>query len=81
MRISIRYSLLPKLRECLSANSVVRTNNVFYGSGAVARYEVCIKRDHRHSAILSLRVDYALISRMYHISFFRLSFDRRTRQH
>lgn len=42
-------------------NSVLRTNNVFYGGGAVACYEVGIKRDHRHSAILSLRTD-ALMS-------------------
>lgn len=57
-----RYSLLPKLLECRS-NSVLRTYNVLYGSGAVARYEVRIKRDHRHPAILSLRVNYALMSR------------------
>lgn len=35
----------------------VRTNNVFYSSSAVACYEVGIKRDHRHSAVLSLRIN------------------------
>lgn len=41
----------------ISQITFVRTNNVFYSSGAVACYEVGIKRDHRHSAVLSLRIN------------------------
>lgn len=35
----------------------VHTNNIFYSRGVVARYEVGIKRDHRHSAVFSLRTN------------------------
>lgn len=36
---------------------MLRTDDVFYGGRAVARYEVCIKWNHRHSAVFSLRTD------------------------
>lgn len=38
-------------------DDALRTNNVFYGGCTVARYEVCIKRNHCYTAIFSLRTD------------------------
>lgn len=38
-------------------NDILRTNDVFYGGCTVARYEVCIKRNHSHAAIFCLETN------------------------
>lgn len=50
----------------------VHTNNVFYSSSAVACYEVGIKRDHRHSTILSLQINIINVIHVVIVFFFSI---------
>lgn len=52
------------------SDTVVRTNNVFYGGGIIARYEVCIKRNHCHSTIFSLRTEALVLGFIALIDYF-----------
>jgi len=61
------------------ANSVARTNNVFYSSGVVACYEVGIKRDHCHSAVLSLWTDALMSIQVVRSYFFRSLNDKQNK--